>query len=322
MTRSELIRILDSLALRGSQLIVHAELASFGDLDGGSRTVCEALIDAVGDAGSILMPAFTYSDTLSLPGDLGRRRPVAFHQELPVTRDVGVIAEAFRHMPGVLRSSHPTHSFAAWGRQARDVLSTQRDNNPLGPLKKLSVVQGQVLLLGCGLESATAVHLAEERSNVSYMSRRTAVRVNAAGYDERVVLENVPGCSAAFARLEERLDPSKVRTAQLPAGIARKIPIRYLVNLATTVLESDPRAFICDDPDCIGCAPKRAAVGDRSSSSGGCMVTSVSHRSNSQTELRPAARPSRRGRARACGRGRWRGRRGLAAAPRRARLLP
>ncbi len=267
MTRDELARLFDGLGLRGTQAVVHASLSSFGQVDGGAATVCGALLDAAGDGGTLLMPAFTYAETLSTTeaaappaGSRPADRPVAFHPDLAVSHEIGAVAEAFRHVPGVLRSSHPTHSFCAWGRQAREVLSTQRDNNPLGPLKKLNVVQGQVLLLGTSLQSATAIHLAEERVGAAYLSRRTAQRVNAAGYAERVVLENVPGCSAAFIRLEERLDPSKVRALPLARGAARKIPIRYLVQLATTLLERDPRAFICERPDCASCAAKREAM--------------------------------------------------------------
>ncbi len=270
MTRTDIIRLLESLNLRGNHVVVHASLAGFGPVDGGARGVCEALVEVVGDGGTVVMPAFTYAETLNATlGGLGRVRPVAFHPELPVSREVGEIAESFRHLPGVLRSSHPTHSFAAWGRQAREVLSTQRDNNPLGPLKKLNVVQGQVLLLGEALPAVAAIYLAEERASLPYLGRCTAVRVNAAGYDERVVLENVPGCSAAFVKLEDRIDPSKVRSAPMPYGSARKIPIRYLVNLATEMLDADPRVFICDDTGCASCGAKRDAVGGASTSAVG-----------------------------------------------------
>src|SRR5262249_50268603 len=149
----------------------------------GARSVCLAILDAVGENATVVMPAFTCAETLPHPvaGSVGGapHRTVAFHQDLPVSRAVGAVAEAFRHLPGVLRSSHPTHSFAAWGRQAREVLSTQRDNNALGPLKKLNVMQGQVLLLGTTLEAATVIHLAEEGVGVPYLGRNTAVRVNA-----------------------------------------------------------------------------------------------------------------------------------------------
>jgi aminoglycoside 3-N-acetyltransferase len=265
MTRQEIERLFEALAVRGNHLVVHAALSSFGPVDRGAQAVCAGLLDAVGDAGTIVMPAFTCAETLNggAAGDSAtttRRRVVPFHPDLPVSREMGVIAEAFRRLPGTLRSSHPTHSFAAWGRLAREVLSTQRDNNPLGPLKKLNVIQGQVLLLGTSLQAATVVHLAEERFGWPYLSRCTAVRVNAAGYDERVVLENVPGCGAAFVKLEEQLDPAKVRCAPLARASARKIPIRYLVQLATALIDRDAHAFICDQPECTSCAAKRQAL--------------------------------------------------------------
>ncbi|MFQ5665367.1 MAG: AAC(3) family N-acetyltransferase [Candidatus Binatia bacterium] len=277
MTRDELAHLLENLGLRGNHIVVHASLSSFGDVEGGASTVCGVLLEVVGASGTVLMPAFTYAETLGGPaaGSLvasaggATSGPVPFHSDVSVSREIGVIAETFRHWPGVLRSSHPTHSFCAWGRRAREVLSTQRDNNTLGPLKKLNVLQGHVLLLGTTLQSVTAIHLAEEQAAAAYLGRRVAVRVNAAGYAERVVLENVPGCSVAFIKLEERLDPAKVRSVALPRGTARKIPVRHLVQLATTLLASDPQAFACERPGCASCAAKREAAGARTPSAWG-----------------------------------------------------
>ncbi|MBP1687454.1 MAG: family N-acetyltransferase [Deltaproteobacteria bacterium] len=261
MNRTELNALLDQLALRGNHVIVHASLSSFGHVEGGAVAVCAALIDAVGDGGTVMMPAFTATETWfrPAPGE-PRARPVAFHGDLSVSRPVGAIAEVFRRLPGVLRSNHPTHSFAAWGRHAREVLSTQRDNNPFGPLKKINIMRGHVLLLGTSLQTATVIHIAEERFGVPYLSRGTAVRVNAAGYDERVVLENLPGCSAAFVKLDACLEPAKVKSVAMARGSARKIPVRHLVQLAAALLDSDPYAFVCDQPDCASCAGKRAAL--------------------------------------------------------------
>jgi aminoglycoside 3-N-acetyltransferase len=263
MTRNELKLLFDHLGLRNNHLVVHASLSSFGSVEGGAAVVCVALLEAVGDSGTVMMPAFTYAETWpSASAGKPPTRPTAFHADLPVSKEIGAIAEAFRRLPGVLRSSHPTHSFAAWGRHAREVLSTQRDNNPLGPLKKLNIMQGHVLLLGTSLQSVTVLHVAEERFGVPYLNRGIAVRLNAAGYDERVVLENLPGCSAAFVKLEELLDPAKVKSAALPHGAARKIPVRHLVQLATAQLDRDPHFFICEQAACASCDGKRAALAD------------------------------------------------------------
>ncbi len=270
MNRADLVRLLQPLALAGNHVVVHTALSSFGHIEGGARALCEALMETITEIGTVVMPAFTCRHTIiPAAGVLPSKRPTAFHSDLPVDHDLGLLSEEFRRIPGVLRSNHPTHSFAAWGRQARDVLSTQRDNNPLGPLKKLNVVQGQLLLLGTTLQAASPVFLAEEGLGTPYLRRYTALRLNASGYEERVVVENVPGCSTAFAKLEERLDPSKLKALPLARGSARKIPIRYLVNLAARLLADDPSIFICDDVYCAGCSGKREAAGSAPAAAAG-----------------------------------------------------
>jgi aminoglycoside N3'-acetyltransferase len=257
MTRADLAQLLAPLELHDNNVIVHATLSSFGSTGVTPLLICEALIESVGPTGTLVMPAFTYTDTLFVDGTA----PVAFRPESPVCPEVGVIAETFRTLPGVLRSSHPSHSFASYGRHARDVLSTQRDNNPLGPIKKLNLLQGYVLLLGAGLRTATVCYLAEEMAPFRYLQRGSGLRMNASGFEERVVLEIVPGCGRGFEQLESRIDAEQVLSAPLPSGTARKLPIRYLVRLATDALQDDPLVFVCDRTDCRSCAAKRAAVG-------------------------------------------------------------
>lgn len=259
MTLDDLKELLRPLRLQGANAVVHGSLRAFGPVDGGAAAVCKALTQLVTDAGTLLMPAFTYAETL-LPLAPQRGRGVSFHLDLPVSREIGAIPEAFRRLPGVVRGSHPTHSFAAWGRHARDVLSTQRDNNLFGPLKKLNLMQGHVLLLGTHLHSVTALHLAEELLEMPYLERRTAARINTSGHEERVVLEKVPGCSIAFDRLEAGLDPAKLSSVRLAQGEARKIPIRYLLGLTTAALGRQPDLFVCARPECESCARKRDAL--------------------------------------------------------------
>lgn len=257
MTREETVALLTRLEVHGRNVIVHGDTAAFAGGEGFADILCAALTELVGPRGTLVMPAFTYVETLP-PLGAGTRYPsLPFHPDLAVSSIVGELAETFRHFPGVLRSNHPTHSFCAWGRGARDVLSTQRDNNILGPLKKLNVLQGEVVLLGASLHSATALHLAEEQMMVPYLTRRTAVRINSAGFDERVVLENVPGCAAAFDRLEQKIDPVYVRSITLANGEARRMSLRYLLQLGATALREDPAAFLCDDDSCSSCIAKR-----------------------------------------------------------------
>lgn len=269
MTRDEIAARLARLDLQGRNLIVHGDVDVFGTAAELPEAVCAALVEVVGTRGTVVMPAFTYAETLPPLGAGARYPSLPYHPQLEVSRQVGTLAEAFRQFPGVLRSNHPTHSFCAWGRGARDVLSTQRDNNLLGPIKKLNVVQGEVVLLGATLRQVTGLHLAAELAGLPYHTRRTAVRVNSAGFDERIILENVPGCSAGFDRLEGQLDPAYVTTVPLPNGEARRVSLRYLLQLAGNALRDDAAAFVCGDEECAACRTVREALAAMPASAGG-----------------------------------------------------
>ena len=167
MSHNELVRIFDPLALHGNHIVVHSA-ADAVDSPETAELVAAALMEAVGPGGTLVLPAFTDDTTCEGPTERPPgHRPVPFHSDLPVSERLGPLPEVFRRLPGVLRSSHPTHSFAAWGRRAREVLSTQRDNNTLGPLKKINVLQGHVLLLGAGLDAATILDRKSTRLNSS-----------------------------------------------------------------------------------------------------------------------------------------------------------
>ena len=256
MSRASVEQALDALQLRGANVVVHTKISALGLDREDAPWLCEAILARVGHSGTAVMPAFTASKTLLDP----ERPAIAFHPDLPVSPEIGVVAETFRRLPVVLRSNHPTHSFTACGPQARVVLSTHRDNTSLGPIKKLNVMQGDVLLFGAPMEACSTIHLAEETAPYPYLGRATALRINTAGYEERVIVERLPGCGRMFGRLETYLDPDQELSVNLGNVVVRKIPVRYLVRLAHAALTEDPAFFVCEDAACRSCARKRAAI--------------------------------------------------------------
>ncbi len=162
----------------GMALLVHASLKSLGWVNGGPVAVIQALQDVLTPAGTLLMPTHTgdYSDpTLwvnpPIPKawhKLVRDTMPAYNPALTPTRGMGRMAELFRTWPGVLRSSHPQLSFAAWGQHAEFVTAHHTLENGLGegsPLARLYDLDGYVLFLGTGFDTNTSFHLAEYRAN-------------------------------------------------------------------------------------------------------------------------------------------------------------
>ena len=173
VTRGGLRRDLEQLGVRrGDILCVHSSLKRLGLVIGGVRTVIEALLEAVGPDGTVMMPA--YSGDLSDPAEW-RFPPVSpefipqiraetppYDPVLTPTRGMGAIPEYFRRYPGVIRSPHPQSSFAAVGPRALDLVGQHSLSfrfGPESPLGRLRDLNGKVLMLGAPWDTSSFLYL-------------------------------------------------------------------------------------------------------------------------------------------------------------------
>lgn len=175
-TRESLKSDLKTLGVKhGDRLIVHTSMRSMGWVNGGVVAYIQALMDAVGPDGTIVMP--TQSSDYSDPGDWRhppvppgwvdevRRTMPAYDAAVTPTWRMGAVPELFRTMPGVFRSRHPSGSFAAWGSDAAEIVANhgvQRIGED-SPVARLYDLDGKVVLVGVGYDTNTSFHLAEYR---------------------------------------------------------------------------------------------------------------------------------------------------------------
>lgn len=179
-TRASLAADLRAMGLQpGMTLLVHSAMSKLGWVNGGPVTVIYALMDVLTTAGTLVMPA--HSTGLTDPIDW-QNPPVPPDWVEPVratmplfdpartqTRMMGQIAELFRTWPGVRRSEHPHHSFAAWGQHADLVTANHDFANSMGetsPLARIYELDGLVLLMGVGHGNNSSFHLSEYRAGV------------------------------------------------------------------------------------------------------------------------------------------------------------
>lgn len=165
LTRARLARELHALGVRpGGVLLVHSSLSALGYVPGGAATVIAGLEEVLGSAGTLVMPTHSWDRVLAggTTFDVGQTPSC-----------VGTITEVFRTWPGVVRSLHPTHSVAARGPRAAELIAGhERAESPCGegsPYTRLVDLGAQVLFLGCGLEACTLYHACEARAGVPYL---------------------------------------------------------------------------------------------------------------------------------------------------------
>lgn len=235
--RERLVSDLQAMRVReGDSLIVHASLRAIGRMEEGADTFLDALLEAVGAQGTVLIPAFR----------LERDRESDFPAPCLLQRE------------GAVSSRHPLLPFAALGANAAFLTAGAPFHYPLGtnsPLARLHQLNGGALLIGVGYAAHAALHLAENWADAPYARRRRLVRVEEDAWQE---MEGSPECSAGFGKIEPVLRQARL----LREGYVGNAPAQYMrlqqaVSMAREMLCGNPESLLCDAPDCEPCTQAR-----------------------------------------------------------------
>lgn len=132
----------------GGVLLVHCAYSQVRPVENGPVGLIKALRSALGPDRTLVMPSMLDDDD----------QP--FEPEATPCQGMGIVADTFWRLPGVLRSDSP-HAFAAQGPQASRITAPHPIHIPHGldsPVGRIYELDGQVLLLGIGQGANTAIH--------------------------------------------------------------------------------------------------------------------------------------------------------------------
>ena len=234
----------------GEHVIVHTSFSAFGFVCGGPQMVIEALLEAVTEEGTILMPTQTWKNMDPKTGvhweepeewwQAIRDNWPAYDKDITPTNTMGAVAEMFRKWPGAIRSDHPVRSLAAKGALAEYFMEKHDLSDIFGetsPIGKLYEKGGKVLLLGVDYDKNTSIHLADYRAE--YPSKHTdkescAMMVN--GKREWITYETIVVDGEDFVEIGaafEKACQDQVKKTTIGNLTARYMDQRALVDFAT-----------------------------------------------------------------------------------------
>lgn len=163
LTKVDLINQFKSIGIQqGDSLLVHSSLSKIGYVEGGAKTVVDALLEVVGVNGNLLMPT---SPNASLQLDFIRDLKVFDVANTPSS--LGSVTEHFRKLPDAIRSAHPTEPVSCIGPDAEyftgDHFGSLTPYDQYSPFYRISEKGGKILYLGVTLDNAgTNLHTLED----------------------------------------------------------------------------------------------------------------------------------------------------------------
>lgn len=159
--KKDLINNLINMGIKSDDtVLIHSSMKSIGYVKGGADTVLDALTEYLKD-GLLVFPTHTWA-TMS-------REHNIYDPEIEPSC-VGILSNLFLQRKSVIRSLHPTHSLAAYGRDSSEFLRGEEDCttpcSPKGCYQRLLGRDAKILLIGVNQSKNTFIHCVEEILNV------------------------------------------------------------------------------------------------------------------------------------------------------------
>lgn len=226
----------------GETIFIHSDISVFGKIATLDRNyflsaILSQLGKAVGHAGTLIMPTFSYSFCKDEMFDV---------QETKST--VGTLSEFFRQQVGVTRTKHPIFSVAIHGTKQEYFLDIGRDSfDNESIFGKLRQMNGKVVFFGAHLSSCTFLHHIEQIYGVNYRYLKTftgQVRCDDYTYNNSVTffvryLDRI--VELDVSRLEDYLLKNNImKSSSLGEGKIMAVNAQELFNTTIDLLDKDP----------------------------------------------------------------------------------
>lgn len=243
-------KLAELIGQRREWIFMHSSLSRCGYVAGGERMVIEGVARW---CEVLCLPTHTYCYPKGSP-------PLTPMFDPRFTDSVvGEITNYFRRLPGVVRSIHPTHSLAARGPGAAELVAGhERCDTPCGrgtPYAKLIHGDAAVLMFGATMNTYTLFHTAEDEAGCDYLYFPEPCRLKALDYDNQLHEVQMWRQDMTVPRRFTEMDAVLQREGLLRAARLRRGTLLFIPSARET------HAFLMEqlsrDPHYLVAAPHR-----------------------------------------------------------------
>lgn len=251
VSKDRIIRDLRRIGVEeGDHVAVALSLKSIGYVAGGPEAFIDALLDAVGPNGTIMMNAHTEMFPVSdIPSDY-----IFDYRSTPTW--TGLVPETFRKRRDSIRSEHPRFSVSAIGKLA-ELLTKGHDENSsfYMPFSTLAEEGGKYLCIGLGNRLVAIRHEAQRLAGLfDVVQKLRGVKYRDREGRVKVYFANMPPCNRKLPDLVPMLRNMGVaKTGRIGMAYSILAPAKALIDTMAEMLKKNPTLNLCDKISCIWC---------------------------------------------------------------------
>jgi len=259
VTRERIAQDLSSLGLQaGDAAFFHSSLKSLGWVEGGADAVIDAFLDVVGPDGLVIVPTLSFTFVRHNPDRRG------FNPKRTPSR-VGKITDTLWRRPNAYRSRHPTHSVAALGKRAEELVRDHEKTSTFGregPYGRYVDWGAKLLFLGVDGRCNTTIHAVEDWLDLPYLQIETALVEDRNGEPQVVDVTKSPSGHRDFYQKESKVarlleSSGIIRRGKVGAAGAFWMPSQDMVEVVVKGIYEEPTLLLCDRRECKFCTDYR-----------------------------------------------------------------
>ena len=256
VTKEKLVSDFRKLGIvEGDMLNLKISLKSIGKVEGGADTVIEALLEVVGDEGTLVTDSFVDPYPAFLRFKYKNR--ISSGES---TSYAGAITNAIMKKKDVYRADHPIQRFAAIGKRAKELTeSFTKDSEPYSFARTMAEMGAKNLRVG-GKDKVVGVgttHVAIcELKLKQKIIKKGIYYKDKDGQIKFFVMDWANGCPVGFNNLIDKFRENGKILAEGMVGNTESMitSMKDTLDFERELLKKDPGAFLCSDPTCHFCS--------------------------------------------------------------------